>query len=69
MSIDVLAHMAIFTHFNCIWTRCGLCKILGPVAMLLGQVVFWEELLVQRRFCPIFMSGVGLPDIHEYFVG
>ena len=29
----------------------------------------WVELLVQRRLCSIFMSGVGLPDIHEYSVG
>ena len=29
----------------------------------------WVELLIQRRLCPIFMSGVGLPDIHEYSVG
>ena len=35
----------------------------------LGQVVFWVELPVQRRLCSIFMSGVGLPDIHEYFAG
>ena len=26
--------------------------------------VSWVELLVQRRLCPIFVSGVGLPDIH-----
>ena len=26
----------------------------------------WVELPVQRRLCPIFISGVGLPDIHEY---
>ena len=62
MSIDVWAHMAIFTHFNCIWTRCGLCKILG-------QVVPWVELPVQRRLCLIFVSGVGLLDLHEYFAG
>ena len=24
---------------------------------------------VQRRLCPIFMSGIGLPDIHEYSAG
>ena len=24
---------------------------------------------VQRRLCPIFVSGVGLPDIHEYSAG
>ena len=33
VSIDVWAHVAIFTHFNCIWTQCGLCKTLGQVAM------------------------------------
>ena len=27
------------------------------------------ELPVQRRLCPIFMGGVGLPDIHEYSSG
>ena len=34
-----------------------------------GQVVSWVEFPVQRRLCPIFMSGVGLPDIHEYSTG
>ena len=29
----------------------------------------WVELPVQRRLCPIFVSGVGLPDIHEYSTG
>ena len=24
------------------------------------------ELPVQKRLCPIFVSGAGLPDIHEY---
>ena len=27
------------------------------------------ELPVQKRLCPIFVSGVGLPDIHEYSAG
>ena len=27
------------------------------------------ELSIQRRLCLIFMSGVGLPDIHEYSAG
>ena len=69
VSIDVWAHVAFFTHFNCIWTRCGLCKTLGQVAMRLEQVVFWVELPVQRRLCPIFKSGVGLPNINEYSAG
>ena len=29
----------------------------------------WVELPVQGRLCPIFMSCVGLPNIHEYSVG
>ena len=29
----------------------------------------WVELLVQRRLCLIFVSGVGLLDIHKYSVG
>ena len=29
----------------------------------------WVELPVQRRLCPIFVSGVELPDIHEYSAG
>ena len=37
--------------------------------LILGQVVFWVELPVQRRLCPIFVSGVGLPDIHKYSAG
>ena len=37
--------------------------------LMLGQVVPWVELPVQRRLCPIFVSGVGLPDIHEYSAG
>ena len=27
------------------------------------------ELPVQRRLYPIFVSGVGLPDTHEYSAG
>ena len=44
----------------------------GPcvvIVNLLGQVVPWVELPVQRRLCPIFVSGVRLLDIHEYSAG
>ena len=45
---------------------CGL----GVVGVNVGTCcVSWVELPVQRRFCPIFMSGVGLPDIDEYSTG
>ena len=33
------------------------------------SLVPWVELSVQRRLYPIFVSGVGLPDIHEYSAG
>ena len=29
----------------------------------------WVELPVQKKLCPIFVSGLGLPDIHGYSVG
>ena len=42
----------------------------GEVILIIGtSYVPWVELPVQRRLCPIFVSGVGLPDIHEYSAG
>ena len=54
--------MSLGGHFTRMWTSV-------VVVNCLGQVVFWVELPVQRRLCPIFMSGVELPDIHEYSAG
>ena len=45
---------------------CGPCVV---IVNCLGQVLYLGELLVQRRLCPIFVSGVGLPNIHEYSAG
>ena len=45
---------------------------MDPVRSLLivgTSFVPWVELPIQRRLCPIFMSGVGLPDIHEHSTG
>ena len=53
MSIDLWAQEALFTHVIDVGTG----------------YVFWVELLVQRRLCPIFVSRVGLPDIQEYSAG
>ena len=72
--------MVIFTRR---WTWRGHDIIFGlRWAMLLYvvQVVFWVELPVQRRPCPIFFKlwvpikgtqqcGIGLPDIHKFFAG
>ena len=60
MGIDAGAQVAI------ILLACGPCVV---IVICLGQFVPWVELPVQRRLCPIFMSGVGLLDIHEYSAG
>ena len=53
---------------------------IGPCCYVIVQVVFWVELPVQRRFCPIFSKswvlekrtrwcGVELLEIHKYSAG
>ena len=54
------------------WAQVAILLACGPDVVAvncLGQVVFWVDLPVQRRLCLIFVSGVGLPDIHEYSAG
>ena len=34
--------------------------------LIIGTGGSWVELPVQGRLCPIFVSCVGLPDIHEF---
>ena len=54
------------------WAQVAILLACGPGVVIvncLGHVVFGVELPVQRRIFPIFMSGVGLPDIHEYSGG
>ena len=44
----------------------------GPCVVVVygwDRFVPWVEPPVLRRLCLIFMSGVGLPDIHDYFAG
>ena len=60
MSIDAGAQVAI------ILLAFGPCEVI--VNFGTGYVL-WVELPVQRRPCPIFVSSVGLPDIHDYFEG
>ena len=39
----------------------------GPCVVVVDywdKFVPWVELPVQRRLCSIFVSGVGLPDVH-----
>ena len=53
---------------------------IGPCCHVTVHVVFWVELSIQRRLCPIFVKswvpkkgtrwcGVRLLDIHEYSDG
>ena len=60
MSIDAGAQVAI------ILLAFGPCMV---IVDYWDRFVPWVELPVQRRLCPIFMSGVGLPDIREYSAG
>ena len=60
MNIDARAQVAI------ILLAFGPCEVI--VNFGTGYVL-WVELPVQRRLCPIFVSSVGLPDIHEYSAG
>ena len=48
-----------YSHMDPVWSL----SIVGT------GFVPWVELPVQRRLCPIFVSGVGLPDIHKYSAG
>ena len=60
MSVDAGAQVA--SYFTRMWT--------GEVILIVwDSFCIWVELPVQRRICPIFVSDVGLPDIHEYSAG
>ena len=60
MSIDAGAQVAI------ILLAFGPCVV---VVYYWDRFCIWVELSVQRRLFPIFVNGVGLPDIHEYSAG
>ena len=54
------------------WPFLLILIIYGPGVVVVNcwdKFVPWVELPVQRRLCPIFVSGVGLPNIHEYSAG
>ena len=60
VSIDARAQVAIiYSHVDLVWSLLIVGKGFVP----------WVELPVQRRLGLIFVSGVRLPDIHEYSAG
>ena len=60
MSIDAGAQVAISL------LACGPCVV---ILNCLGHVLCLGRASHIRRLCPIFVSGVGLPGIHEYSAG
>ena len=41
----------------------------GPgevIVIVCDRFCIWVELPIQMRLCLIFLSDVGVPDIHEY---
>ena len=60
MSIDAGAQVAI------ILLACGPCVV---IVNLLAQVCTLGRAPRTKETLPDFMSGVGLPDIHEYSMG
>ena len=55
MSIDAGAQVAIiYSHLDSMWS----------LYMIGTGYVLWVDLPVQGRLCSIFVSRVGLPDIH-----
>ena len=60
MSIDVGAQVAI------ILLAFGPCVV---VVDYWDRFCIWVEIPVQMNLCLIFVSGVGLPNIHEYSAG
>ena len=60
MTIDAGAQVAI------ILLVCRPCVV---IVDYWDRFVPWVELPIQRRLCPIFVNGIGLPNIHEYSAG
>ena len=65
-----------YSYVDPVWSLYNI----GPCCHVIVQVVFWVELPIQRRLCPIFVKsqvlemgtrccGVGLLDIHKYSEG
>ena len=63
-----------YLYVDLVWSLCNI----RPCCHVIVQVVFWLDLLEQRRLCSIFVKsrvpekgtrwcGVELLDIHKYF--
>ena len=70
MSIELLKSISTQKAHKTCYNQGSILHYLGTNHHVIGTgCVPWVELPIQRRLCPIFVSGVGLPDIHEYSAG
>ena len=56
-------------EYCCMGPRGRFYSCIYPLMLMIGTSSSWVELPVQGRLCPILVSRVGLPDIHEYSAG
>ena len=56
-------------EYCCMGPRCLFYSCIYLMMLMIGTGSSWVELPVQGRLCPIFVSRVRLPDIHEYSAG
>ena len=69
LTLETMRYIYIYIWFGCIVMSIGLWAqeaVFTHVIDVGTGYVLWVELIVQRRLCPMFVSQVGLPDIHEY---
>ena len=76
---DIVAYCR-YGHMDPVWSLLLLLRPWMGYGYIVIQVVYWVELLEQRRLCPIFVKirilingtqqcGIGLPEIHKNSVG
>ena len=69
-----------YKHMGLVWSLLLLLRPWMGLGYIVIQVVYWVELLEQRRLCPISVKiwipkngiqqcGIGLPEIHKNSTG
>ena len=72
LTLETIIYSWIFVGINAGAKVAIILLACRPCVVIVGywdMIVPWVELPVQRRLCPIFVSGVGLSDIYEYSAG
>ena len=69
LTLETMVYSWYVDEYCCMGPSGPFYSCLRLLMLMIGTDGSWVELPVQGRLCPIFMSRVGLPDIHEYFAG